>query len=116
MSCPSVWKVRTMIDFGMPLDLDLRVKLVSIFTTSGGSCAPWGLIITLLYSHTSLHIFIKHIELKAMSRPVGLGTLVAWDLLPHRRSGINQYVYVGDITELPSLLLSQFAHKSGHVP
>ena len=64
-----------MTDIGMHLGLNLCVKLVSIFTTSGGSCVPWSLIITLLDLRISLHIFTtKHIEFGAMSRPVGLGT------------------------------------------
>ena len=74
---------------GMPLGIDLCVKLVSIFTTSGGSCSPWGLIIILLDSRNSLCNFPKHIELKAMSRPIGLGTIVDIDYIVMATTGIH---------------------------
>ena len=60
-----------MTDIGMPLGIDLCVKLVSIFTTSGGSCVPWSLIITLLDLRTSLHIFTERIKLNTYVKTLG---------------------------------------------
>ena len=75
------------------------LSLVSIFTTGGGSCVPWGLIITLLDSRTSLHIFTKSIKLLKLCQ----GSWDSWyphylNYPTHRRVGI--YQYVGGITEL----------------
>ena len=78
-----------MTDLGKLLDLNIHVKYMFIFTTSGGSCSPWGLIIILLDSRNSLCNFLKHIELKAMSRPIGLGTIVDIDYIVMATTGIH---------------------------
>ena len=78
-----------MTDLGKLLDLNIHVKFMFIFTTSGGSCSPWGLIIILLDSRNSLCNFPNHIELKAMSRPIGLGTIVDIDYIVMATTGIH---------------------------